>query len=144
MPEVFTVYGPRQRPDMAIHTFTRAIAEDSEIKIYGDGTSTRDYTYIDDVIDGIMASIEFPAISKFSTWGNSAATSILELIGILENKLGKKAKLSFLPAQPGDVPATCADITRAKTLLRYEPGVPLEEGIERFVEWYQVSGERLC
>lgn len=140
----FTVYGPRQRPDMAIHTFTRAIAEDSEIKIYGDGTSTRDYTYIDDVIDGIMASIEFPCDFEIFNLGNSAATSILELIGILENKLGKKAKLSFLPAQPGDVPATCADITRAKTLLRYEPGVPLEEGIERFVEWYQVSGERLC
>ncbi|HEY8349981.1 MAG TPA: NAD-dependent epimerase/dehydratase family protein [Clostridia bacterium] len=132
----FTVYGPRQRPDMAVHTFARAIVEDSEIKIFGDGSSIRDYTYIDDVIDGIMSSIALPCSFETINLGNSVTTSILELVGILESKLGKKAKLIFLPAQPGDVPATCADITKARSLLGYDPKVPLEEGIEHFVEWY--------
>jgi UDP-glucuronate 4-epimerase len=133
----FTVYGPRQRPDMAIHTFTKAITEGEEIKIFGDGASIRDYTYIDDIIDGIMSSMELPCSFEIINLGNSAAVSILDLIGILENKLGKKARISFHPIQPGDVPATCADITKARSLLGCEPRVPLEEGIERFVEWYK-------
>lgn len=132
----FTVYGPRQRPDMAVHTFTESIIEGREIKIFGDGTNIRDYTYVDDVIDGVMSSIELPCGFEVINLGNSGTTSILELVSILENKLGKKAKLSFLPAQPGDVPATCADLTKARSLLGYDPKVPLEEGIERFVEWY--------
>lgn len=133
----FTVYGPRQRPDMAIHTFTKAITEGEEIKIFGDGASIRDYTYIDDIIDGIMSSMELPCSFEIINLGNSAAVSILDLIGILENKLGKKARISFHPIQPGDVPATCADITKARSLLGCEPRVPLEKGIERFVEWYK-------
>ncbi len=122
---------------MAIHTFTKAITEGEEIKIFGDGASIRDYTYIDDIIDGIMSSMELPCSFEIINLGNSAAVSILDLIGILENKLGKKARISFHPIQPGDVPATCADITKARSLLGCEPRVPLEEGIERFVEWYK-------
>lgn len=132
----FTVYGPRQRPDMAIHTFAGSIIADREIKIFGNGTSIRDYTYVDDVIDGIMSSIELPCTFETINLGNSSTTSIMELVSILESKLGKKANLNFLPAQPGDVPATCADITKAKSILGYDPKVSLEEGIDRFVEWY--------
>lgn len=132
----FTVYGPRQRPDMAVHTFTKAVYEDRSIDIYGDGSSFRDYTYIDDIVDGIVSSISLPCSFETFNLGNSGTASILELVSIIEEKLGKKAKLRFLPDQPGDVPATCADISKAEALLGYKPKVPLKAGVGRFIDWY--------
>ena len=133
----FTVYGPRQRPDMAIRIFTKAMLEDKEIHIFGGGNSTRDYTYIDDIVDGIIASIQLKCSFEAINLGNSNTTSILGLLEILENKLCKRANVSFLPEQQGDVPDTCADISKAAAMLGYAPKVRLEEGIEHFVEWYK-------
>jgi UDP-glucuronate 4-epimerase len=133
----FTVYGPRQRPDMAIHIFTKAISEGLEVNIYGDGTSSRDYTYIDDVVDGILASIQHKCSFEVLNLGNSNAVDVLTLVGIIEGKLQKQAKLRFLPQQPGDVPQTFADISKAKALLGYTPKVGLEDGLERFIDWYR-------
>lgn len=133
----FTVYGSRQRPEMAIHSFTKAIDEEREIHIYGDGSSTRDYTYIDDITDGIVASINLQCNYEAINLGSSNAVSVLSLIKMIESKLGKTAKLKFLPDQPGDVPATFADNGKAAALLGYRPKVSLEEGVERFVRWYK-------
>ncbi len=135
----FTVYGPRQRPDMAIHLFTEAISKGNEVNIYGDGSSSRDYSYIDDVVDGIVASIYHKCNFELFNLGSSNAVDVLTLVRIIEGKLQKKAHLRFLPQQPGDVPATFADISKASTLLGYSPKVKLEEGIERFIEWYQMQ-----
>jgi len=132
----FTVYGPRQRPDMAIHKFTRAVAEGHDIDIYGTGNSFRDYTYIDDIVDGIISSISLPCGYEIINLGNSTTAGILDLVAMIEKKLSKKATLNFMPDQPGDVPATWADISKAETLLGYKPKVSLEDGIGRFVEWY--------
>ena len=133
----FTVYGPRQRPDMAICKFTRAADEGREINIYGNGGSSRDYTYIDDVIDGIVASIRLKCGFEIINLGNSSATGLMELVKVIESKLNKTAKIRFLPDQQGDVPATCADIGKAAALLGFKPKVGLSEGIGRFVDWYK-------
>lgn len=133
----FTVYGPRQRPDMAIHKFTKAILEDREIDIYGNGASSRDYTYIDDIIDGIVASIRLKCGYEVINLGNSSATGILELVKKIETGLNKTAKTRFLPDQQGDVPATFADIGKAAALLGFKPRVSLTEGIARFADWYK-------
>lgn len=132
----FTVYGPRQRPDMAVHIFTKAIAEDIELNIYGDGTSSRDYTYVDDVIDGIIAAMQLRCCFEVFNLGNSTPVNIKNLVGVIETKLGKQANIKYLPAQPGDVPITCADTRKAMQLLGYNPKIKLEDGIEHFVEWY--------
>lgn len=121
---------------MAVHIFTKAVVEGHDIDIFGDGSSFRDYTYIDDIIDGIVSSISLPCSFETINLGNSSTAGILELVSIIENKLGKKASLRFLPDQPGDVPATFADISKAEKLLGYKPKVSLEEGIGRFVDWY--------
>lgn len=136
----FTVYGPRQRPDMAVHMFTRAIIEGRKISIYGDGSSSRDYTYIDDIIDGIMSAITLPCTFEVFNLGNSSAVGILELVSVIENKLGRKASLSFIPDQPGDVPATFADIKKSEAMLGFKPKVPLDEGISRFADWFLKTG----
>lgn len=139
----FTVYGPRQRPDLAIRKFTDLIYKDQTIPIYGDGSYSRDFTYIDDVIDGVTKSIDWvkdnSAGSKFDIFnlGESATTSVLEMIELIEAATGKKAKKEFLPAQPGDVPITYADVTKSKKTLGYDPKTPIKEGIQKFVDWYK-------
>jgi len=134
----FTVYGPRQRPDLAIHKFTNLILADKEIPVYGSGDSERDYTYIDDILHGIMKSIEYIFIgTKYHIFnlGESQTVSLNKMIDTLEKALGKKAKKKFLPMQPGDVNRTFADITKSKKMLNYDPQTNLENGIKKFVEW---------
>ncbi len=132
----FTVYGPRQRPEMAIHKFTRLIYEDKPVPVYGDGSSRRDYTYIDDIIDGLVASIERELSYEIINLGESKTVELLDLISLIEKNLKKKAIIQWLPEQPGDVPITYADINKAKKLLDYNPSTNIEEGIERFVRWF--------
>lgn len=135
----FTVYGPRQRPDMAVHKFAKAILEGSEICIYGDGSSSRDYTYIDDIVDGIISSIPLNCGFEAINLGNSYQVNILDLVKAMENTLEKPAKIRFAEKQPGDVPATCANIDKAAKLLGYGPKVDLEEGLLRFAEWFNAA-----
>lgn len=136
----FTVYGPRQRPEMAIHKFVRLINENSPIPFYGDGSSSRDYTYISDIIDGIMASLDKDFGFEIINLGDSKTVTLKELVCIIEDILGKKAKLEYLPQQPGDVPITYADISKAKELLGYRPKVNIRDGIREFVKWYLGEG----
>jgi len=132
----FTVYGPRQRPDLAIHKFTRLIAEGRPVPVYGDGASKRDYTHVGDVVDGILTALDAPLKFEIINIGNSQAVELNRLIGMIEESLGKKARIERLPLQPGDVPLTCADIAKARRLLGYEPRTPIAQGIAEFVEWY--------
>jgi UDP-glucuronate 4-epimerase len=134
---IFTAYGPRQRPEMAIHKFTRLVDRGEIIPMYGDGSSQRDYTYIDDLIEGIQTVIQRHRGFEIYNLGESQTTSLKELIGLIEEALGKKAKVEMLEPQPGDVSITYADITKAKRMLGYQPKVNMEEGIKRFIEWYK-------
>ena len=133
----FTVYGPRQRPDLAISKFTGLIHQGLPVPRYGDGSTARDYTFVHDIVDGIMASRNYFG-EMFDTFnlGGSQATTLQELIVAIENALGKKAVIQSLPMQPGDVPRTFADVSKAGRLLGYAPHTPIQEGIPRFVEWY--------
>lgn len=133
----FTVYGPRQRPEMAIHKFTRLIDNEQEIEMYGDGASKRDYTYITDIVDGIVAAIDRRSGYEIINLGDSNVVELQYLITLIEENLGKKAMIKKRPIQPGDVPITFADISKAKTLLGYAPKVSIEDGIENFVKWYR-------
>ncbi|MCK5614499.1 SDR family NAD(P)-dependent oxidoreductase [Candidatus Pacearchaeota archaeon] len=133
----FTVYGPRQRPEMAIHKFTRLIEQGKEIEMYGNGISKRDYTYITDIVDGIIAAIDKRFGYEIINLGDSKVVELQYLISLIEKNLGKKAQIRKLPVQPGDVPITYADISKAETLLGYIPKVSIEEGIENFVKWYR-------
>jgi UDP-glucuronate 4-epimerase len=135
----FTAYGPRQRPEMAIHKFTRLIDHNEKIPMYGDGSSRRDYTYIDDIVDGIWGVLQYHKGYDIYNLGESQTTSLKELIQFIEGALKKKATIEVLPLQPGDVSITYADITKAEQTLRYRPNVKIEEGIHRFVEWYQAE-----
>ncbi len=132
----FTVYGPRQRPEMAIHSFTRKVWSGEEIEVYHRGESERDYTYVDDIVQGILATLENPSGFEIFNLGNSRTIRLLDLIHLIEQNLGRKARLRLMPAQPGDVPLTHADISRAKERLGYSPAIPIEEGISRFVDWF--------
>lgn len=134
---IFTAYGPRQRPEMAIHKFTSLMDQGKEIPMYGDGSSKRDYTYIDDLVDGMMAVLQRHQGYEIYNLGESQTTSLKELIRMIEGSLGKKAKIQMLEPQPGDVSITYADITKAKRLLNYQPKIEMGEGIKRFVEWYK-------
>ena len=134
---IFTAYGPRQRPEMAIHKFTSLMDQEKEIQMYGDGSSKRDYTYIDDLIDGMMAVLQRHKGFEIYNLGESRTTSLKELIRMIEEYLGKKAKILAMEPQPGDVSITYADITKAKRLLNYQPKIEMGEGIKRFVEWYK-------
>jgi UDP-glucuronate 4-epimerase len=134
---IFTAYGPRQRPDMAIHKFTRMIDQGEKVPIFGDGSSRRDYTYIDDLIDGILGVLHHHRGFEIYNLGESQTTTLNELIGLIEKNLGKKAKIEHMTTQPGDVSITYADIEKARTKLGYRPKVSMEEGIKRFVEWYK-------
>ena len=138
----FTVYGPRQRPDMAIHKFTRLIAEGKEIPLFGNGTSRRDYTFIDDIIDGMERSLERCKGYAIYNLGESQTIELLQLIRLLEKALGKKANLRFLADQPGDVPVTFADIVNARRDLGYDPKTPIERGIPAFIDWFHASIQR--
>ncbi len=133
----FTVYGPRQRPDLAIHKFTRAILAGDPIDVYGDGSSQRDYTYIDDIVQGIEACLDRTFGHEIINLGESRTVALSELIQIIENVTGQKAHLNRLPAQAGDVPITSADISKARRLLDYQPSTDISEGVPRFVEWFQ-------
>jgi UDP-glucuronate 4-epimerase len=133
----FTVYGPRQRPEMAIHLFTRMIDSGEEVSVFGDGTSKRDYTYIDDIVSGILPALtsQDKGVEIFNL-GNSHPIALEYLIHLLEEALGKRARIKKMPMQPGDVPITFAEISKAKTYLGYQPKVTIEEGISLFVKWY--------
>jgi len=131
----FTVYGPRQRPDLAIHKFTRLIEEGKPIPVYGDGSMMRDFTYIDDIIDGTVAAMQRCEGYKIYNIGNANPISVNDLVTKIEKALGKKAVKEYLPAQPGDVERTWADITRAARELGYKPKTTLEEGLAKFAEW---------
>jgi UDP-glucuronate 4-epimerase len=133
----FTVYGPRQRPDLAISKFTSALLHDRSIDRYGNGSTARDYTYVDDIVRGILAASEFTEQSPFEIFnlGGAATTTLNELIGLVESAVGKKAVINDLPDQPGDVPRTFADVAKAEKLLGYHPMTPIREGITRYVEW---------
>ncbi len=137
----FTVYGPRQRPDLAIHKFTKAIIEEKEIPFYGDGTTQRDYTYIDDIIDGVLKSIIYleknKNIYEIINLGESETINLRKMVKTLENEIGKKAVLKKLSMQSGDVNRTFADISKAKELIGYDPKTKFEEGIKKFVNWYR-------
>lgn len=136
----FTVYGPRQRPDLAIHKFTRMIDRGCAIPVFGDGTTCRDYTYIDDTVTGILHALEYDKTKyEVINLGNSQTVRLNDLIALIETALGKKAMITRLPDQPGDVPLTYADIAKANQLLNYHPQTPIQEGIKKFVQWYKKS-----
>ncbi|MEF8787795.1 MAG: NAD-dependent epimerase/dehydratase family protein [Planctomycetota bacterium] len=135
----FTVYGPRQRPDLAIYKFTDLIHRGEPIPLYGDGSSRRDYTYCADVVDGIMAALERQFDYEIINIGNSRPVQLTELVRLIEEAMGTRAEKNWLPEQPGDMPVTYADISRAEKLLDYDPQYPIERGIEDFVQWYQNS-----
>ena len=133
----FTVYGPWGRPDMALFIFTDAILRKKPIDVYNFGRMKRDFTYIDDIVDGTMAALKRPVPFEVFNLGNSNAVDLMEFIGMLEEELGRKAEKNMLPIQPGDVPETFADIESAKKSLGFNPKTPLREGIKRFVAWYR-------
>ncbi|HXM33465.1 MAG TPA: NAD-dependent epimerase/dehydratase family protein, partial [Chthoniobacterales bacterium] len=134
----FTVYGARQRPDLAIHQFTKKILADEPIDQFGDGTTRRDYTYIDDIIQGVMAALDYkgPNFDIFNL-GESETIQLKDLIAAIEDAVGRKAKINRLPEQPGDMPMTCADISKARKLLGYNPTTPLSVGLPKFVDWFR-------
>ncbi|HEX8096536.1 MAG TPA: GDP-mannose 4,6-dehydratase [Pyrinomonadaceae bacterium] len=132
----FTVYGARQRPDLAIHKFARLIDAGKPIPVFGDGTTRRDYTYVDDIIAGLRAAIDYNASDyEIINLGESRTVELRELIQLLEKALGREAVIDRRPTQPGDVPQTYADITKARRLLSYDPRTDIEQGIQHFVEW---------
>ena len=141
----FTVYGPKQRPDLAINKFTRLMLEDKEIPMFGDGTTSRDYTYIDDIVDGIKKSCEYVMknenVYEILNLGNSTPVSLKQMINTIGQVLNKEPKINQLPMQPGDVERTFADISKAKELIGYNPQTSFKEGIENFVKWYKINKE---
>lgn len=140
----FTAYGPRQRPEMAVHKFTRLIDSGEEVPVYGDGTSKRDYTYIADIVQGIVRCIDLSPAFEIINLGCSRTIDLSFLIQVIEQNLKKKAKIKFYDPQPGDVEQTYADIQKAGGLLDYKPSVRLEDGVKSFVEWYLDVKEDLC
>jgi len=132
----FTVYGPRQRPDMAIHKFARLIEAGTPIPVFGSGKSRRDYTFISDIVQGIRGAVHNCSGYNIYNLGESNTVELLYLIELIQNALGKKALLDFQPEQPGDVPITFADISKAKSELKYNPQINIEEGIKQFAEWF--------
>jgi UDP-glucuronate 4-epimerase len=142
----FTVYGPRQRPDLAIRKFTMLIEKGAPLPIFGDGSTGRDYTYVDDIVAGVLAAIKLdysstdgrPPFEIFNL-GNSHPVKLSELVDLLEGATGRKAVRERLPLQPGDVPLTWADISKAGRMLGYRPATPMAEGLQRFVAWYRTK-----
>ena len=136
----FTVFGPRQRPDLAINKFTRLLLNGELIPMYGDGSTSRDYTYIMDIVGGILKSIEYllnnNKVFEIINLGNNKPTKLIDLINAIADVTGKPLKIEQLPMQPGDVNKTCADISKAQTLLGYQPLTSVKEGLKSFLEWY--------
>jgi UDP-glucuronate 4-epimerase len=139
----FTVYGPRQRPDLAIHKFAKLISQDKAIEVYGDGSAKRDFTYIDDIIDGVLKSIDIDCHFEIFNLGESRTTDVNALIKMLEERIGKKANIKYLPPIPGDVPITYADVSKAKSVLSYNPQTQIEAGLDKFVEWFKNKNETI-
>jgi UDP-glucuronate 4-epimerase len=137
----FTVYGPRQRPDMAIHKFTRLIAAGAEVPMFGDGTMKRDYTFYADIIQGVMAAIEKDFGFEIFNLGESKTVELSYLISLIEKGLGMKARIKRMPKQPGDAETTCADVSKSRRLLGYKPSVPIELGIPIFVDWFRQTSK---
>jgi UDP-glucuronate 4-epimerase len=139
----FTVHGPKGRPDMAPYLFTQWVFEGAELKMFGDGTTSRDYTYIDDIVSGVVAALDADLSYEIINLGNSQTVVLRDFIALVEDLVGKKANIVQLPMQPGDMPRTCADISKARHLLGYDPQTPVEKGMKHFVAWYrrEVLGE---
>jgi UDP-glucuronate 4-epimerase len=139
----FTVYGPRGRPDMAPYLFTRWIFAGQDLIMYGDGSTRRDYTYIDDITAGVVAALDADLDFEIINLGNSQTVALRDFIAVVEAAVGKPARIHREPVQPGDVPLTYADVSKARRLLGYQPTTPVEEGIPRFVDWYrrEVAGQ---
>lgn len=132
----FTVFGPGQRPEMAIHKFTDLLYRGKSVPMYGDGESRRDYTYVDDIIDGVVASLDLAPGFEILNLGGAYTTSLKDLIHWIAEELAVEPRIDYLPGQPGDVPITYADVSKAARLLGYSPKVPIREGLRRFVAWY--------
>ena len=139
----FTVFGPRQRPDLAINKFTRLMLNNEPIPMFGDGTTSRDYTYIDDIVDGIIRSCNYVEnnndVYEILNLGNSSPVSLKEMINTIAEVLNKTPNIQELPMQPGDVERTFADISKAKKLIGYNPKTSFKEGIESFIDWYKAN-----
>jgi UDP-glucuronate 4-epimerase len=135
----FTVYGPRQRPEMAIHKFVRHVLEGRPIPFFGDGSTRRDYTYVDDIVDGVVRALDRCAGYEIYNLGESQTTSLAELVELVGEACGARPELERLPMQPGDVVVTYADVSKAREKLGYAPSTPVREGIARFVEWYRAA-----
>src|SRR5690606_37818866 len=140
----FTVYGPGQRPDLAIHKFTKAIIDGSPITVFGDGSTSRDYTFVNDTVQGIIGGISYKDSGfEIINLGNNYTVSLSELISGIEKVTGKEAIIKRMPEQPGDVPRTFADISRAKKLLGYDPQSSIDEGLKLFYDWFTQNREKL-
>jgi UDP-glucuronate 4-epimerase len=143
----FTVYGPWGRPDMAYFSFTRKILAGEPIEVFGEGEMARDFTYVDDIVDGVVGVVDRPAAAgehRLFNIGDDRPVGLMDMIGALEAALGRTAEKRFLPMQPGDVRATWADITRLNALTGYRPKTPIEDGLARFATWYREAGARLA
>jgi UDP-glucuronate 4-epimerase len=138
----FTVYGPAQRPEMAIHKFTDLLWAGKAVPMYGDGSSRRDYTYVDDIVDGLVAALDLAPGFEILNLGGADTTSLSDLVHWIAGELAVEPRIDYLPAQPGDVPITYADVSKAARLLGYSPKVPIREGLRRFVSWYRERAER--
>jgi UDP-glucuronate 4-epimerase len=140
----FTVYGPGQRPDLAIHRFIKSILKDEPVTMFGDGSTSRDYTYVDDTVQGVLSAINYDQSSfEIINLGNNYAVSLKDLIADIEEIIGKKAIINQQPEQPGDVPRTFADISKAKRLLNYQPKTELKTGLKNFYDWFEKNKEVL-
>lgn len=135
----FTVYGPRQRPEMAIAKFSAAIERGEAIPFYGDGQTRRDYTYIDDIVEGVVAALDRCQGYEIYNLGENATTTLEELVETLAREIGKPARIDRQPLQPGDVPLTCADISKARRMLGYDPKIPVADGLRRYVAWRRAA-----
>ena len=148
MLRLFTVYGPKQRPDLAINKFTRLMIEGKEIPMYGDGSTSRDYTYVDDIVDGVVGACDYVCdnsnVYEIINLGNSSPVCLKDMIQTIGKVLGVEPKLKYLPMQAGDVDITFADISKARGLLGYEPKVKFEDGVRRFAKWYKDYGVEKC
>lgn len=136
----FTVYGPRQRPDLAIHKFSRLMLAKKPIPFFGDGSTRRDYTWVDDIVQGVVAACDVPLKYDAINLGGARTTSLAELVKLLENALGIEAILDRKPAQMGDMPQTSADVTHAREVLGYDPHTPIDQGIRKFAAWVKGEG----
>ena len=141
---LFTVYGPRQRPEMAIHKFTRLLAQGAEVEQYGDGTSARDYTYVSDIVEGILRAWERCRGYRVYNLGGARTVTLRELVGKIAERLGVPPRVRVLPAQPGDVERTWADVSRAREELGWEPTTDLDAGLDHFVDWFRREGAEVA